>query len=80
MTEPIVDPCDPLQITQAGLGRCTMCFSLAGTPPDCTPGTRFLVNFGVSGGVVLCQKALTELVQQALQFVPDDALAEVQKT
>jgi hypothetical protein len=52
-----------LSVSVLQKGRCQMCWQREGTPPDCTPGRRFVVNFGVHGGLILCEEALTKLVQ-----------------
>jgi hypothetical protein len=60
-----------LTVVASSIGRCAMCYSLEGTPQDCTAGTRFVLNFSRAGGVVLCEKALTQLIEAGKESIEE---------
>lgn len=44
--------------------RCALCYQREGNPGDCDTGDRFAISFGAAGGVVLCRKAMNDLINK----------------
>lgn len=47
--------------------RCALCYQREGNPGDCVEGgERYAISFGAAGGVVLCRKAVLNLISKSI--------------